>query len=346
LLLLVSLPILAVHRHIFRKYIPLLVRIFQEEPLLIMPTGAPQPDAEEIEFTTTHGLVLQGCYLPTHQPRKGVILFGLEYGSNRWACVPYCEFLRDQGYDIFAFETRGQGKSPSHAGYEPLVWITDFEVEDYRAAVAYLKQRADAPARGIGFFGLSKGGSAGLYVACDDPWIRCCVTDGIYATHTTMVPYMQKWILIYSKWKKAASRLPHWYYRYAAMAGLRKTSEERHCSFPHLEWQIQRLAPRPLFMIHGEADNYIKPDMAQALFDRAGQPKELWIVEGAKHNQAIHQAAAAYKERILAFFDKHLAEQPRAEVGGVQHGAARESSALAAAVPCVLASISSSIPQN
>jgi hypothetical protein len=59
-------------------------------------------------------------------------------------------------------------------------------------------------------------------------------------------------------------------------------------------------------MIHGGADTYIKPEMAQALFDRARQPKELWIVAGAKHNQAIQVAGDDYHRRICDFFEKHL----------------------------------------
>jgi hypothetical protein len=65
---------------------------------------------------------------------------------------------------------------------------------------------------------------------------------------------------------------------------------------------------QPLLMIHGEADAYIKPMMARALFDRAAAAeKELWIVPGAKHNQAVHEVGAEYRGRILRFFLKHLA---------------------------------------
>ena len=54
----------------------------------------------------TTASTLRGCYLQTTASRRGVILFGLEFGSNRWSCVPYCEHLRRAGYDVFAFEPR------------------------------------------------------------------------------------------------------------------------------------------------------------------------------------------------------------------------------------------------
>ena len=69
---------------------------------------------------------------------------------------------------------------------------------------------------------------------------------------------------------------------------------------------MPRLAPRPLLMIHGGGDTYIKPGMAQQLFAGARQPKELWLVEKAKHNQALQVAGDEYRQRVLAFFETHL----------------------------------------
>jgi hypothetical protein len=66
-------------------------------------------------------------------------------------------------------------------------------------------------------------------------------------------------------------------------------------------------------MIHGGGDTYIKPEMAQALFDRARSPKEFWLVEGAKHNQALQLVKEEYQRRVLDFFDTHLAHQQPAQ---------------------------------
>jgi alpha-beta hydrolase superfamily lysophospholipase len=307
LLLLTALAGYLAHYQIMRVYLEVIARIFQEKPLFIVPRGQPVPDAEEVSFPTTNDLKLRGCYLPARGPRRGVILFGLEFGSNRWACVPYCDFLREHGFAVFAFEPRGQGDSPAHDGYEPLQWVTYFEVNDFQAALVYLKSRPDADPRGVGFFGISKGAGAGLTAAANDPFVRCFVTDGVFATHTTMVPYMRKWIAIYSKRFRLQRILPHWYYGVAARTGLRRIRRERGCRFPHLENEIPKLAPRPWLLIHGGADTYIKPEMAQALYDLAGPPKDLWFVEGAKHNQALQVATDEYQRRVLAFFEAHLA---------------------------------------
>ncbi len=309
---------LGLHFFIIHNYLPHAVRIFQERPLFIVPCGQPVENAECVSFPTSNGLTLRGCYLRCAGPRKGVIMFGLEFGSNRWSCVPYCDFLREHGYDIFSFEFRGQGESDPQPGYEPLQWVTNFEVEDFRSAVAYLQGRADSDPRGVGFFGISKGGSAGVIAAADEPYVRCLVSDGIFASHTTMVPYMQKWILIYCWSSIVAKNIPLWYFRMAAHMALAQIQRERGCTFPHLEDIIHQLAPRPLLMIHGAADTYIKPDMARALFKRAGQPKDFWLVDGAKHNQALHLAGDKYRRRVLAFFDEHLCAASRFQADAVR----------------------------
>jgi alpha-beta hydrolase superfamily lysophospholipase len=311
--LLCSMPVLLLlalvflHIYIRVRYLHFLIRIFQEKPLFIIPRGQPLPDAEEIRFPTSDGLMLSGCYLRAAQPRRGVILFGLEFGSNCWSCWSYCEHLVERGFDVFAFESRNQGSSDALPGYEPLQWVTTYEVRDVEAALAYLKSRPDADPRGVGFFGISKSAGAGLIAAARDPYVRCCVTDGVFATYTTLVPYMKQWFRIYNSHYAIQGLIPLWFYGLIGLAGIRQIERERRCRFPHLERYLPRLAPRPLLMIHGLADTYIKAEMTNRLFNFARQPKELWLVENAKHNQALQVAGEEYRQRVLRFFETHLA---------------------------------------
>jgi len=294
------------HSWIRRNYLHHMVRIFQEKPLFIIPRGQPIPSAEDVRFPTTDGLNLAGCYLATRQPRRGVILFGLEFGSNRWSCWPYVEFLLEAGFDVFAYEPRNQGDSDALPGYEPLQWLTDYELQDAQAALRYLKSRPDADRNGVGFFGISKGGNAGLYAACLDPYVRCCITDGAFGTYTTVVPYLRKWFRLYNRYWIIQDLLPSWYYGHVGMYGLREIERVRNCHFPHLESVLPGLAPRPLLMIHGGADTYIRPEMARGLFAYAPAPREFWLVEGAKHNQAVQEMAVEYRQRVLGFFEQYL----------------------------------------
>ena len=295
------------------KYVDNIVRVFEEKPFFISPRGQPVADADEVHFRNPDGLTLRGCYFRSSGPqRQGVILFGLEFGSHVWSCLPYCETLLSNGFDVFAFEPRSQGESEHQPGYETLQWVTDFEVKDFRTALAYLRARPDADARGVGLFGISKGGSAGLLAAARDPYVRCFVTDGIFATYSTMIPYMRKWIRIYSDRYWIQVLLPTLFYGLVGRTALYRISRQRGCRFPHLERAIAKLSGRPLFMIHGGGDTYIKPEMARVLFERAGAPKEFWLVEGAKHNQGLQVAGEEYHKRVLSFFLTNLAAAPPA----------------------------------
>jgi len=118
---------------------------------------------------------------------------------------------------------------------------------------------------------------------------------------------MRQWFRIYDSRYAHQGLMPSWYYGLVGLKALRRIEMDRACRFTHLERSVGRLAPRPLLMIHGGSDTYIKPDMARKLFDKARGPKELWIVEGAKHNQALHVAGDRYRRRVREFFDVHLA---------------------------------------
>jgi dipeptidyl aminopeptidase/acylaminoacyl peptidase len=304
---LLTLAVAALTVHLHRKYLQYVVRIFQEKPLFIVPRGQPLPEAEKVRYPSGDGLTLSGCYLRAAGPRRGVILFGLEFGSNCWACRSYCEYLIENGFDVFAFESRNQGTSDAQPGYEPLQWLTEYEVRDTEAALTYLKSRPDADPRGVGFFGISKGAGAGLFAAGRDSYVRCCVTDGAFGTYTTLVPYMRQWFRIYNNHYAIQALIPQWFYGLIGLAGMRQIERERCCRFLHLEKHLPRLSPRPLLMIHGQNDTYIKPEMASRLFEFAGSPKEFWLVENAKHNQALQVAGEAYRQRVLQFFENHLA---------------------------------------
>ncbi|HTU92615.1 MAG TPA: prolyl oligopeptidase family serine peptidase [Gemmataceae bacterium] len=306
---LLFLGLVFLHVYIRMRYLRFLMRIFQEKPLFVIPRGQPLPEAEEVRFPTSDGLTLSGCYLRTSAPRRGVILFGLEFGSNRWACRSYCEHLMENGFEVFSFESRSQGNSDVMPGYDPLQWVTTYEVRDVEAALEYLKSRPDADPRGVGFFGISKGAGAGLIAAARDPYVLCCVTDGAFATFTTLVPYMKHWFRIYNNHYAIQGLIPLWFYGLVGLAGIRRTERKRRCRFPHLERYLPRLAPRPLLMIHGQADTYIKTEMTAQLFAFAREPKELWLVENAKHNQALQVAGEEYRQRVLRFFETHLAQK-------------------------------------
>lgn len=293
------------------KFLHHVERIFEEKPFFLVKRAKPERlDHQDVDLKTADGLTLAGTYLRTPaEQRKGVILFLPEYGASRWTCLSYCRPLLEDGYDLFTFDFRNFGDSDIEPKYQPLQWVTEHEVADVQAALDYLKEgRFDLPEKGIGIVGVSRGGGAALVAASREPFVRCVITDGAFGTLTTMLQYMRRWVSIYASNLQLKRFFAAGAYWVLAQWALWRVARRRHCHFPSVERGARNLSPRPWLQIHGGSDGYITPQIARQLHAAARQPKELWLVEEAKHNQAIQTATTDYHKRMLDFFQTHLAE--------------------------------------
>lgn len=289
--------------YIVVRYTPHIVRVFEEKPLFLPIRVAPTSDAEEVRFSTADGFQLVGSYLKARtRERAGVVVFCHEYLSDRWSVLHYADELRDLGFDLFSFDFRNHGQSESDPNYQPLQWLTEHELADVRSALAYLRSREDADSAGFGLFGISRGGGAALCVGAEDPGVWAVATDGAFSTRGTMLAYILRWAEIYVGMNSFYMALPVWVFSFVGWAARLRSQWRLHCRFPDVERAVARLSPRPWFMIHGQKDVYIGPEIARSLFDLGGEPKELWIVPRAKHNRCREVEPLAYAERLTAFF--------------------------------------------
>ncbi len=305
-------PILAVSAtmaifliYVAARYTRHIVRIFEEKPLFQPLRVEPLLEGEDADFRTKDGIALKGTYLKARtSSRAGVIVFCHEYLSDRWSVIPYADGLRDLGFDLFSFDFRNHGISQVDESYKPLQWVTNHEIHDINAAIAYVRSRTDTDAAGVGLFGISRGGGAALCVAGDDPGVWGVVTDGAFPTKGMMFAYMKRWADIYTGGRRIYQGLPHAVFAWVGMVSRVRSQIRLHCTFPDVERAVARLAPRPWFMIHGQRDNYISPEIAKTLFDEARDPKELWIVPHAKHNRCRELQPVEYASKLSYFFEK------------------------------------------
>ncbi len=54
---------------------------------------------------------------------------------------------------------------------------------------------------------------------------------------------------------------------------------------------IDKIAPRPLLIIHGDKDETVPVAHAGQLYDKAGSPKEMTILSGAGHRLRMDERA-------------------------------------------------------
>ena len=295
--------LLAFAVYVMIRYGPVVARIFEEPPVFAPLRVPPEPGGEEVRFAAAAGNELAGTYYRARtEGRLGTVVFCHEFLGDRGTFHPYVDSLRDLGFDLFTFDFRNHGDSASDPSYQPLPWVSDLEVRDLRAALDYLRGRPDADPAGVGLFGISRGGGAALCVAADDPRVWAVATDGAFPTRGTMRAYINRWAEIYVRSEWIKRHKPVWMYGFAGWFGRMLSQGRTGRRYPNMERAASRLSPRPWLMIHGERDTYIGPEIARELFDFAGDPKDLWLVPGAKHNRCREADPEGYRSRVETFF--------------------------------------------
>ena len=62
----------------------------------------------------------------------------------------------------------------------------------------------------------------------------------------------------------------------------------------------------PILIIAAENDRHTTLDESRQLFAAANQPKDLWIVSGAQHEDLYKFVPKEYEKNVLEFFKKTL----------------------------------------
>ena len=73
---------------------------------------------------------------------------------------------------------------------------------------------------------------------------------------------------------------------------------------------VQQVAPRPVFLISAE-HGAESEDLNESFYRAAGEPKQLWQVEGAGHTGGYQADPVEYELRVVGFFDHPLLNQER-----------------------------------
>jgi len=234
-----------------------------------------------------------------------VVVFCHEFGADRRSAGLYVSSLLRAGYAVLAFDFRGHGDSKNADDYVPRQWATDRELTDLETAVAYVRSRDDLDSRRLGLFGVSRGGAVASTLASRDGGVRVLVTDGMFDTRKTLLEYMHRWVSIFADVRVVYSHLPEWVFRMYEKLTLWVSALRLGVRFLCLETAVE-VRRCPLLMIHGADDSYIDVSHAEWLFQKARSPKDLWVVPGARHNQAALVSAAAYEKRVVEFVTQYL----------------------------------------
>jgi pimeloyl-ACP methyl ester carboxylesterase len=291
-------------------------------PFAVEPTS-PAPAAEPVAFHTADGLTLHASlHLPGNDPPVGTVIFCPELGGDHWSATWYCRALPEAGFAVLAFDFRNQGQSERLQGYNPIHWLTEYEVSDVEAAIAYVKQRPELSELPLGLFGISRGGSAALVAAARCPDVQCVACEGVFSISTMSLHYTLRWAsLFHPAW---IMRLyPMWHIRSTLAAARLVSQMRRKCRYVVLENWVRKLAGRPVFVIVDGRDTYVLPEISESLLQTFPQGStQRWAVRGAKHNMAREVNAEEFDRRLVEFFSQMLETRQQAAPAAKSRGEA------------------------
>ena len=244
---------------------------------------------ENIYFKTEDGVLIKGWFIPNPSSEK-TIIFMHGWGMNRGDVFKNTYFLHDLGYNLMYFDFRACGESGGTNGS-----IGYLELKDLQAAVAFLKETRPFACASVGLYGLSMGGMAAICEAAQNPEIKCVVAEGSYYSFRRVV----------SRWAWVHYRVPNFPLVPLILHYIRRSLpvNPEHYS---PKYNISKIAPRPVFIIHGRYDSDVPAAQAKMLFKQAGDPKEIWLVPGAKQNKCAEVGGFEYKQRLMDFYKRYL----------------------------------------
>ena len=261
------------------------VRPFRPDP----PDAPASPgdlglEYEAVRFTTDDGVTLSGWLVPAaRDTRTAVIVLHGFSGHRLPELAAFAPWLRER-HHVLLFDFRGHGES-EHA----TITLGSHERRDVAAAVRFLEGRGLGP---TALFGVSMGAAIAIVAAPDLP-VAAVIADAAFAELHHPV----------------ANRMREMGYplaEFGARAIVAGASLRTRTLLSDPVRAVARIAPRPLLLIAPREDRLISWRQSLRLYEAAGEPKELMVVDDAGHAEAYAVDPEAYRRRVLDFLERHL----------------------------------------
>lgn len=227
---------------------------------------------EEVSFPAQDGAQLAGVW--ARQPTSGAQVFVYFHGNadNIDAYWSRVELYWEMGLDVFIFDYHGYGKSDGEATFDTVM-------TDGIAATDHVRDTLGVGHEDMVFHGLSLGGAVALATAVERT-PKVVITEDMFASAQMLIndgsgmDLPDGWFMT-EEWDNVANAL---------------------------------LLTRPYLILHAAEDDFVDPSHAEFIYEKANEPKRLWLVPGANHDTSPEAAPTEYRENILCWIDQDCVE--------------------------------------
>lgn len=244
---------------------------------------------EELIIPGEGGLRLD-CWLIAAPSARGTILYLHGVADCKIDGISLARHLHDRKYNVLLYDSRRHGASDGH--YCTYGFYEKFDVP---RLIDYLASRPDLHVGPVGLFGTSMGAAVAIQAAAIDSRVKAVVAENSFATLRS----------IFDDYQKRMIKLPFHYLRNFVIKRSELIARFKAIDVSPLD--LVGNTATPMLFSYSADDQLINPRYTQMLFERKREPKELYEIPGALHNNALQTGGGAYTERILRFFDSHLA---------------------------------------
>ena len=200
--------------------------------------------------------------------------------------VGRARFLHRHGYSVLLFDLQAHGESVGDR-----ITFGYLESDDARAAIAFMRRRL--PGRPLAAIGFSLGGAAcvlgkhpvevdALVLEAVFSDVRQAVLNRLRIRFGPLAPLLAPLLIQQIKPRMGIS-------------------PEQLCPA-----QSIRSIRAPVLVVAGGRDRRTTLSDSEQLYTAAPEPKELWIVVDAGHEDFHQFAPEAYEERVLRFLGEHM----------------------------------------
>jgi hypothetical protein len=225
---------------------------------------------EPVELVVNGQVRLGAAYVKSvEQPPRAYVLYfhGICCNLNQHIARP--KGLANLGYDVLVFDYRGWGASTDVEPSEPGL------LEDSRAALAWLSARAGVPADRLVYYGRSFGAAVATQLAVDAP-PAALILESPFTSVQGLVR------------DSGNLDIPAGYISEGSWDN---------------EGRLPTLRDVPLLLLHGRADDFVRPEFSERLYSVANEPKRLVLVEGADHEDVPQRLGEDYARTLGVFLE-------------------------------------------